>query len=52
MYDRRGKNLFKALILFYGQALWTTSMDKPILRNAVGCYQKRNPSQAFCEYNF
>ena len=44
MYDRRGKNLFKALILLYGQ---TTSMDKPTFRNTVGCYQNRNQSQAF-----
>ena len=46
MYNRRGKNLFKALILLYGQA---TSTDKSILRNIVGCYQNRNPLQAFCE---
>ena len=48
MYDRRRKNLFKALILLYGQA---TSMDKSILRNIVGCYQNRNPLQAFCGDN-
>ena len=30
MYDRRGKNLFKALILIYWQS---ASMDKFILRN-------------------
>ena len=47
MYDR-GKNLFKALILLYGQ---TASMYKCILRNIVGCYQNRNPSQAFCGHN-
>ena len=44
MYDRRRKNLFKALILLYGQA---TSMDKSIFRNIAVCYQNRNPSQAF-----
>ena len=44
MYNRRGKNLFKALIFFYWQA---TSMDKSNLRNIVGCYQNRNPLQAF-----
>ena len=49
MYDRRGKNLFKALIVLYGHA---TSMDKSILRNIVGCFQNRNPSQAFCGDNF
>ena len=42
MYDRKGKNLFKDLILLHGQP---TSMDKSIL----GCFQNRNPSQAFCE---
>ena len=44
MYDRREKNLFKALILLCGQA---TSMDKSIFRNIVGCYQNRNLLQAF-----
>ena len=34
MYDRRGKNLFKALILLYGQAM---PMEKSIFRNIVGC---------------
>ena len=48
MCDRRGKKLFKAMILLYGQA---TSMDKSILRNIVGCYRNRNPSQAFCGHN-
>ena len=48
MYDRRGKNLFKALNFLYGQV---TSMDKSILRNIVGCYQNRNPFQAFCGDN-
>ena len=44
MYDRRGKNLFKALILLHGQE---TSMDKSNLRSIVVCYQNRNPLQAF-----
>ena len=44
MYDRRGKNLFKALILLYGQA---APMGKSTFRNIVGCCQNRNPSQAF-----
>ena len=44
MYDKRGKNLFKVLILSYEQA---TSMDKSIFRNIFGCYQNRNISQAF-----
>ena len=44
MYDRRGKNLFKALILLYGQA---TTMVKSIYRNIVGCFQNRNPWQNF-----
>ena len=48
MYDRRWKNLFEALIFFYGQA---TSMDKSILRNIVDCYQNRNPSWRFEGYN-
>ena len=48
MYDRRGKNLFKALILLYREA---TSMDKSILRNIVVSFQNRNPSQAFCGDN-
>ena len=34
MYDRRGKNLFKASILLYGQAM---PMDKSIFTNIVGC---------------
>ena len=46
--DRRRKNLFKALNFLYGQV---TSMDKSILRNIVGCYQHRNPFQAFCGDN-
>ena len=45
MYDGSGKNLFKALILLNGQA---TFLDWSILRNTVGCYQNRNPWQAFC----
>ena len=44
MYERKGKNLFKGFILLYGQV---TSMDKSFLRNIVGFYQNRNPSQAF-----
>ena len=48
MYNRRGRNLFKVLILLYGQA---TSMDMCIFRNIVGCYQNRNQSQAFSEDN-
>ena len=47
-YDRRGKNLFKALIILYGQE---TSLDKSILGNIVGCYQNRNSSQTFCGDN-
>ena len=36
MYDRIGKNLFKALILLYGQA---APMGKSVFRNIVDCYQ-------------
>ena len=42
--NKRGKNLFKALILLYGQA---TSIDKSMFRNIIGCYQNRNPSKGF-----
>ena len=49
MYDIGGKNLFKALILLYGQAM---SMDKSNFRNNVGCYQNRNPSNGFSGDNF
>ena len=45
---KRGKNLFEALILLYGQA---RSMDKSVLRNIVGCCQNRNPLQVFCGNN-
>ena len=41
MYGRRGKNLFKAFMILYGQA---TSMEKPFFRNIVGRYQNKNPS--------
>ena len=44
MYDRRGKNLFKTLILLYGQV---TSICKSIFGNIVVGYQKRNPLQTF-----
>ena len=44
MYDRRGKDLFKASIFLYGQV---ASTDKCIFRNIVGCYQNRNQLQAF-----
>ena len=48
MYERREKNLFKVLILLDGQA---RSMDKSIFRNIVGCYQNRNPLEAFSRDN-
>ena len=43
-----GKNIFKALILLCGQAVYKV---KSIFRNTVGCYQSiaRNPLQAFSE---
>ena len=39
MFERRGKNLFRALIFLYRQAM---SMDQSIFRNILGCYQNRN----------
>ena len=44
MHGRRGKNLFRVLILLYGQA---TTMDKSIFMNIVGCYQNRSRSKVF-----
>ena len=49
MHGRSGKNLFKALIYFYGQA---KSMGRSILRNTVSCYQNRIPWQAFLWKHF
>ena len=40
---QKRKNLFKVLILLYGQA----ASKQSIFRNIVGCYQNRNPSQTF-----
>ena len=49
MHGRSGKNLFKALFYFYGQA---KSMDSSILGNIVSCYQNRIVWQAFLWKHF